>query len=635
MPWGLIYNINFDIASAVILSVILVYLVVQFPVSYRASKLFRNTVIAALFMTVSDILSAITLSYADQVPAWICILTGSMYFLGVAMVLFEMISYIRAFTDPEKVLWEQKSFWLLDVLPVGLLVLLLVINAFTGCLFYMDADSQYQYGPLHLMTALIPLYYFVRSVLIAFGRNGKISTQYRVAVILFVCLAGSAVVIQNIWLPDYLLSCTGTTLAILVMLISLETPEYQKMAETMEEVRQAKEEATAANQAKSVFLATMSHEIRTPINGVLGMNTMILKQKKLSPEVRECALNIQSSGRGLLTIINDILDLSKIESGEMELVIDDYQLQSVINDSYQMVIFRAMEKKLELKVEIDPSMPVNLCGDPTRVRQIIVNLLTNAVKYTEHGTVTWSMNWQRIDEKNAMLDIRVADTGIGISEENLGRLFQAFERMDTRKNRNIEGTGLGLRITKQLIDLMNGTIEVSSTYGEGSVFHVMIPQPVKNWEAIGLYVPKAEESEENITVNFSAPRAKVLVVDDVTMNLRVFKGLLRNTGIDIDTALSGMETLEKVSKTKYDIIFLDHMMPGMNGVETLQYMKKLPENLNQNTPVVMLTANAIVGAREEYLEIGFNDYLSKPIKEQTLRQMLLNYLPNNKVIREA
>lgn len=423
----------------------------------------------------------------------------------------------------------------------------------------------------------------------------------------------------------------------------------QELTIANEEAEKAKAEAIAAAKAKSVFLANMSHEIRTPINAILGMDTMILRESD-DKDILEYAGNIQSASQTLLSLINDILDFSKIETGKLELVQGDYALSSLINDVYHMLLGKAKEKGLAFNVDSDKNLPAKLYGDEVRIRQILVNILNNAIKYTEKGSVTLKVGMseqQNADAinnnnvtgsqpaKNIIITFTISDTGIGIKSENISHLFDSFSRFDENKNKHIEGTGLGLAITKQLTKLMNGKINVTSKYGEGSVFEVSIPQKVVSDLKIGDISEKYNTApdKKKKKASFTAPDAKVLVVDDVKMNINVFKALLKRTKISVDSAMSGPEALEMIKDNKYDIIFLDHMMPDMDGIETYKHMKEFEESPNKDTTVIMLTANAIMGAKEEYLGIGFSDYLSKPVQAAKLEAMILKYLPEELVTK--
>ena len=402
-----------------------------------------------------------------------------------------------------------------------------------------------------------------------------------------------------------------------------------------QQLKIASDTALAASKAKSQFLAQMSHEIRTPINAVLGMNEMILRESK-TPEILDYAGNIQSAGRTLLSLINSILDFSKIEDGKMEIVPVRYETGNLINDLINMTVERAKKKGLEFKTEISPTLPRSLYGDDVRLRQIITNLLTNAVKYTHKGSVTLTMNGKEFDSDAFLLEVKISDTGIGIRKEDINKLFLSFQRLDEEKNRNIEGTGLGISIVQKLLTMMGSRLEVSSVYGEGSEFSFALAQKIIDRTALGDFLAqKSKNQAKNSDKKYlTAAGAKVLAVDDNDMNLKVITGLLKRNLIVPDLADSGQQGIELAKKNFYHIIFLDNMMPGMNGVETLKKMRA-EKILSEKTKVVMLTASAIAGMREVYLREGFDDYLSKPIEVFELEEILERHLPPEMVKFES
>ena len=407
-----------------------------------------------------------------------------------------------------------------------------------------------------------------------------------------------------------------------------DTEHYRHMSE----LREQKQIADDANQAKSHFLANMSHEIRTPINAILGMDEMVLRESN-EKEIREYAEDIMASGKTLLALINDILDFSKVEEGKMEIVPVQYEPAQMRNDLYNMIKERAAKKELKLEVDFDKAIPKLLNGDEIRIKQCALNLLTNAVKYTEKGRVSLSVRCRKKDEKHVELDFTVADTGAGIKAEDMDNLFSPFTRLDEKKNRSIEGTGLGISITKRLLELMDSELNVESEYGRGSTFSFTIVQEVVNWTPMGDVDNKGDRSEgskRSYKELFHAPDAKILVVDDIKMNRTVITKLLNRTEMEIDTASSGPEAIKMAAEKSYDIIFVDHLMPGMDGVETLKYMK---EAEGGDKPVyVALTANAVSGAREFYLDAGFFDYISKPVEGEKLEKLIMSYLPPEKLL---
>lgn len=443
----------------------------------------------------------------------------------------------------------------------------------------------------------------------------------------------------------------GLTSAFYIIGYRSEKKSYLRLEEMKEIERQKdyeakvlkleKTAADSANKAKSDFLADMSHEIRTPINAILGMNEMILQQSK-ETDILEYASNIKGAGRTLLSIINTILDFSKIEDGKMELVPAEFEISVMVKGLVNSISERAKEKGLEFKVEVDNTIPAILYGDDVRISQVIMNLLTNAVKYTEKGYIQLKIKNIETTNKLCKLLISVKDTGIGIRKEDIDKLSISFERVDEKKNRHIEGTGLGISIVTRLLEMMNSELKIESEYGVGSDFYFELPIEVVDKHPVG-EVEKTEEEEESkgrrgiknsaaSDILISAPDAKILVTDDNEMNRKVASNLLRLFGIAPDICQSGMETIEKMKENKYNLLFLDHMMPEMDGIETLKILKE--NSLVDNTVVIALTANAVVGAKEQYLSMGFDDYLSKPIQLSEMERILTKYL-SKEMIEDA
>ena len=626
----LVYNVYFELSAGFFILFLLLFVRTRYDLTLERNKFFYHMICCLLAVDVLDVVTACTISYGAIVPKGLNVLVNTIYFAFNGLLGYLYTNYCQQYNN----IYRRNRFiyMLSQVILFGYWVLLL-INTFTGLLFYFDQNGNYCHGILYLSVYIMPYIFFLMSACFMFMAFPQFNINQRVCIIMFLIVSASGGVLQLIWFPDVLLNVFTISLGITIVLFSLETPEYHQLKETMVELEDAKEEAQKENASKSQFLANMSHEIRTPINAILGMNEMILRESEEN-SIQEYAQNIQSASEDLLSIVNEILDFSKVASGKMELVPVEYDVAALIRDCSTIVETRAAGKDLRLEVSCDESTPSKLCGDATRIRQIISNLLTNAVKYTPSGTITFRIRWAR-DKEGIKLIASVEDTGIGISEENQKRLFDTFERFDMEKNRNIEGTGLGLSITKQLVDLMKGEIGVYSELGKGSLFYVEIPQKVVSMEPIGKLNQEVNVEQTKVDKEkYHAPKAKILVVDDVRMNVRVIQSLLKRTKIQIDTATSGKECLALAAENTYDLILLDHMMPEMDGVETFQKLREDTTGLNYATPVIALTANAIAGAKEEYKKLGFDDYLSKPMKGEELEEMIQTYLPEDKIINK-
>jgi signal transduction histidine kinase/CheY-like chemotaxis protein len=389
-----------------------------------------------------------------------------------------------------------------------------------------------------------------------------------------------------------------------------------------------------ANRVKSDFLARMSHEIRTPLNAIIGIDEIILRDE-ISDKVRENALVIKRSGKNLLSIINDILDFSKIESGKMELIPVEYNAASLLHDTISMIRMKVAEKTIDVKMDVAVDFPSYLYGDEIRVRQVLLNILNNSAKYTKEGSITLTAAFDfDSDEKTGGTAVfTITDTGIGIKEEDISKLFVAFSQVDTHSNRKVEGTGLGLAITQTLIALMNGNVSVKSEYGKGSVFTLRIPQKIINYVPLKnlseeFYRREEEEKDENEL--FEAPDVSILAVDDVDANLMVICGLLEPYKVKVDTASSGIDAINALIKKDYDFIFMDHMMPEMDGIETTKRIRNQANERSRQIPIIALTANAISGMKEMFIANGFNDFISKPIDIHELERIMRTWIPAEK-----
>lgn len=428
----------------------------------------------------------------------------------------------------------------------------------------------------------------------------------------------------GIFTNDYI--SFGLILFMLIMGISAITSIWRQKQEQVLAVK--------SSETKSNFLANMSHEIRTPINAMLGFDELILREET-DEQIIEYATNIKKAGSNLLSLINDVLDFSKVESGKTELVNGDYKTSAMLTDVINMTYMKAQDKGLSFDIFIGKDIPRVLYGDEIRVKQILTNVLNNAVKYTETGSVTLSVNFDQLGGKQGRLRVSVADTGIGIKQENIEKITESFQRFDLQHNRSIEGTGLGMSIVSHLLDIMGGKLQIYSTYGKGSDFRMLIPQEIRDATPMGSYqtdYKKDLRSQAGYHELFTAPQARILFVDDNYMNLTVARGLLKKTKIQIDLADSGVGCLELTRKNKYDLIFMDHLMPEMDGIETLHRLRREEGNPNQYTMVIALTANAIKGSKELYLSEGFHAYLSKPIEGEKLEEVLLKLLPKEYII---
>ena len=533
---------------------------------------------------------------------------------------------------------KRRMIYVQNVL-MGVFFYLQLVGHFTGANFAISQNGTITHGAIHWIlsygfTALWALWAWVEIYLY---RSAFTKGQlWALAGNLSFCwlLIG----VRAKFFPDIPVHFIIVAVNVYYFFFLLETPAYRDLERTLERLRkakamadEAKEAAIAADAAKGEFLANMSHEIRTPLTTIMGMDELILRKYEAGP-VYEYARDIQSAGNSLLHIINDILDFSKIESGQLELASRNYDLGQVLRNVDNMVKIKAEQKGLQYTTQIDESLPDELFGDRIRVQQIMVNILNNAVKYTKRGSVKFALTGVRGDDPSLLvLHVTVTDTGIGIHAEDIPKLFKSFSRIDAKETHNIEGTGLGLAITGRLIELMGGTVEVTSTYGIGSTFHVVIPQKIVGEKTLRDYGIEASHKKREKRKVLKAPDAKILIVDDNDMNRIVLKSLMKESSVKIDEAESGEECLEKCAVNFYDVILMDYMMPRMDGKETLHRLKEMTDAPGSKAKVIVCTANALVGVRAELLSAGFDDFLSKPVNGKELEEMLAKYIPPEKI----
>ena len=589
----------------------------------KSSKWFAALLIVSFVQITFDSISVYTVNHLEMVPEIVNRWVHNFYMGFMLLIFYVAFKYLEALIEEEigdKVHRLKFTFVPLILVCIGVIFL---------PLHYIETpEGNYSHGPAAIMLYVGVIVYLILIIRLLI-RHGKDIPPKKKKVVFISMLSEIVVGLYQSVVPTALITCLGVALVNLGIYFTVENPD----AVLVDLLAKERKRADVANQAKTNFLANMSHEIRTPINAVLGMNEMILRESK-DTNVREYARDVQGAANSLLSIINDILDITKIEAGKLTTLDVEYDFSSLIHDVTNMISFKAKAKELDFKVDIDENIPSRMLGDDIRIRQILVNLLNNAVKYTHEGEVSLEVRRLPNDEEDrAVISFLVKDTGIGIKEEDIEKLFKPFERIEEKRNRKIEGTGLGMSIVMQLLSMLNSKLTVTSEYGKGSEFSFLLEMEIIDAEPIGKLADRIEASnqEYEYQISFEAPDAKVLVVDDNPMNRRVFISLLKDTKIQIDEAQSGMECLEKVQETTYDIIFMDHMMPEMDGIETLQAMKKLGDYPCKETPVVILTANAIVGAKEKYLAKGFDAFLSKPIDYTKLEDLIKNLLDDSKL----
>ncbi len=560
--------------------------------------------------------------------------------ITIFIVEFLCSVLLQAFYTVSEYGLERAGLVGLGLIPVFLVFILSYRISNEGvvvrCLAGAGIASQYYMAFASHTQGMLVFMFLATATTIALFLNQRFLTEYFSVTLLVLILIGvfrPDEILSFIDMSQYVTYITMYAFAgVALVFISYSVANYKREMDEQYEV------AREALEAKSNFLANMSHEIRTPMNAIYGMAEILEGRGTTGPDKEYIAV-IKRSSENLLSIINEILDFSKVDSGKMEIIEESYDFNEMLQDVVSIIEFRMKDKHLKLLLNIDPNTPSKLIGDETRVRQILINLLNNAVKFTHQGSVTLDIVWR--DESDiynmdmGRMTIYVRDTGIGISQENIKKLFTAFGQIDTKKNRNVEGTGLGLAISKSLAEAMGGSISVDSVVGRGSVFTVVLPQRFADPTPSRFHANKLQAAyqHDKFTAEFIAPKAKVLIVDDNKVNLQVAQELMKIFGINASTAESGQEAIDRVSKQliNYDVIFMDHMMPYLDGVEATKQIRAMKSDYARSVPIVALTANAIKGVEQQFMAVGMNDYIPKPIKVEQLAAVLKKWIPPQKV----
>lgn len=631
------FNAQYTVAAIGFGIIMIIFLEVRYPKDNPTLNAFRQfnilTVIAAFFDAVASFMEFNGTLFRPGMTMGF----NTISCLATSIASFAYTLYVDSYVD-------NKRLKVLSVFNRCLLVLhviALCVNQFYYFYFGVDANGMLYHGEYYLIGVFgIPIYYISIGTLVLLLHHNAYPKRTFIYICISAVVVVGATVFQVFFYEELFLSFFVAILAMFVLMLALETPDYyrlldanEKLAASRKEAEAARKAAEEASTAKSNFLANMSHEIRTPMNTILGMDEMILRESD-NASVVEYAQNIQHAGNTLLHIINDILDFSKIESGKMEIVNEPYHLSVILHDLTTMIQVRSSEKELDFKYDIEEDLPDLLCGDEIRLKQILINILNNAVKYTDFGQVSFKVTGERgitNDKPCLHLTFVISDTGRGISKDEIDTIYDSFERLGENKNHKIEGTGLGLAITRNLVTLMGGEIIVDSELNNGSTFTVRLAQEILSEETMHEYAQDHRGIQEEYTQKFVAPEVCILAVDDNEMNLMVVQSLLKSTQAKVDTAKSGYQCLDKMKEKHYDVILLDHMMPGLDGIETLHQAREMSDNQCMNTPVIVLTANAINGMKDKYLSAGFSDYLAKPVKGEELEEMLIRYLPQEKL----
>ncbi len=624
------YNIYFEAAAIAFLAVLNIYIRLQYSSAVPRNKQFKQLALVMLVAVTLDVITAVSIDNADKVPVWLNMLLNFMYFFSDMMLEYFFVMYcmICVFDERKKaIVYTGRVIMLLSLAA-------LLINFRTGWIYSFTEEEGYIHGPFYIVVHIIPILAIVVSNTLLFIGFRKFTKNQRMSVIVYTVIVISGPVVQ-LCRPEVLFILFTVALGFMTLTFSLETPDFQALNAAMDELRRTRDEAEeamafaqTANQAKSEFLSAMSHEIRTPINAILGYSEAIARETS-DEDMAEYSNNISAAGKNLLLIVNEIMYYTELETDNFKLENSDFSMASFLTDIIACGDYYTEKKEnVEFRANVSEKLPSVIHGDCTRLTQIFSNLMSNSAKYTEKGFVEAGVSWTYTDGEKGLLSVYVKDTGIGMREEDAARISDSFLRLDKKRTQNIPGIGLGLTIVTRLLAYMDTKLEVESEYGKGTTMSFKVALTAVDTSPVGKLPERSDLKRiQDNAAGFTAPTARLLAVDDNVINLELVRRSLKDTRIIIDTAANGMEALELIDKNSYDLIFLDHMMPVMDGMETLKIIKS--KQLCPNVPIIVITANAVSGEKETYLKAGFDDYVSKPFTSRELCEILHKYLPKN------
>ncbi len=626
------YNFYFEAAAMAFLAVLNIYIRLQYSSDVPRNKQFKQLALVMLAAVTMDVITAVTIDRAYAVPVWLNMLLNCFYFFSDMLLEYFFVMYCMMYVFEEK----KKAIVYTGRTIMVLSAAVLLINFRTGWIYSFSEEEGYIHGPFYFAVHIIPIFAIIVSNIILFMGFKRFTKNQRMSVILYTAIVISGPIVQ-LYKPSVLFILFTVALGFMTLTFSLETPDFQALNAAMDELRRTRDEAEeamafaqTANQAKSEFLSAMSHEIRTPINAILGYSEAIARETD-DKGMEEYSENISAAGKNLLMIVNEIMYYTELETDNFRLDISDFSMASFLTDIIACGEYYTEKKEgVEFRKNISHDIPRAIRGDCARLTQIFNNLMSNSAKYTEKGYVEVGVNWIYTDGIKGQLTIYVKDTGIGMREEDAARISDSFLRLDKKRTQNIPGIGLGLTIVTKLLSYMNSKLEVESTYGMGTTMSFTIDLTAADTAPVGKL---PEKTVMKGSPGFTAPEAHLLAVDDNVINLELVRRSLKDTKIMIDTAPNGADALELIEKNQYDIIFLDHMMPVMDGMETLKLIKS--RRLCPDVPIIVVTANAVSGERDAYLKAGFDYYVSKPFTSRKLCEVLHRFLPKRLIVEDG